>query len=72
MPTYISKITYRNIGGLRRSRMSQEFGLACYRCGKPFKIGDKIIIRGQRRRRYYCISCARKLYLYPPPEYQVE
>ncbi|MEM3403784.1 MAG: hypothetical protein QXJ17_04550 [Nitrososphaeria archaeon] len=41
----------------------RRFGFRCYRCGRWFDEGDEVILRGYRHRKYYCIQCAKALYL---------
>jgi hypothetical protein len=46
------------------NRLRTQGYATCYRCGKPFKIGDKVISRYRRKHsRRYHVECFEKMFL---------
>ena len=59
MASAVVKLTRRNF-----RRFSRGSEIRCYKCGRALKPGDVMLVHGRRRRRY-CVQCARQLHLYP-------
>jgi len=60
MPIYT--VSSRNIQNFRKNRVSKEYGFRCWKCGKNFEMGETIYANGHKKRRYYCLKCARQLH----------
>jgi len=59
----VSVVNARTLRGFRRSDQVRRLGLKCYKCGRQLRYGEKVVVRGPRSPKYYCVRCAKQLLL---------